>query len=119
MWTNLLHEFWFGYSVKRHLDTQLNKLQVENVDSNMESVSEFKVELSDDTGFADASWCQEFEGDVADHITQDDVRFHLKSGKWILITISVNNKSRKQFSEISLTLTQQQVQSCFGWQCSK
>ena len=52
------------------------------MDSEVESVSEFKVELSDDTGFDDASWCQEFEGDVADHITQDDVRIHLESGEW-------------------------------------
>ena len=74
----------------------MNKSQVENVDSNMESVSEFKVELSDDTGFDDASWCQEFEGDVADHITQDDVRIHLESGKQNLITISGDHKSRKQ-----------------------
>ena len=57
------------------------------MDSDMESISEIEVELSDDTGFADASWCQEFEGDVADHITQDDVRIYLKSRKWILITI--------------------------------
>ena len=81
MQTDLPHEFWFGCSVEQHLDTQSNELQVENVDSDMESVSEFKVELSDDTGFDDASWCQEFEGDVADHITQDDVRFHLMSRK--------------------------------------
>ena len=61
----------------------------------MESVSEIEVELSDDTGFDDASWCQEFEGDVADHITQDDVRIHLESGKKNLITILGNQKSRK------------------------
>ena len=62
----------------------------------MESVSEIKVELSDDTGFDDASWCHEFEGDVVDHITQNDVRIDLDSGKWNSITISVNNKSTKQ-----------------------
>ena len=65
----------------------------------MESVSEFKVELSDDTGFDDASWCQEFEGDVADHVTQDDVRIGLESGKWILVTISVNNKLTRQIKQ--------------------
>ena len=45
------------------------------------SVSEVKVELSDDTGFDDASGCNEFKGDVEDHITQDDVRIDLKSGE--------------------------------------
>ena len=53
------------------------------------------VELSVDTGFDDASWCQEFGSDVVDHITQDNVRIDLKSGKWILITILDNHKSRK------------------------
>ena len=62
------------------------------MDSDTESVSEIEIELSDDTGFDDASWCQEFEGDVADHITQDDVRIHLKSGKQFLITILGNHK---------------------------
>ena len=97
MWTDLPHEFLFGHSVKRRSDTQLNKSQVENVDSKVKVSVQFKVELSDDTGFDDASWCQEFEGDVADHITQDDVRIHLKSRKQFLITISDNHKSRKQF----------------------
>ena len=46
-----------------------------------QSVSEIKVELSDDTGFDDASWCQEFGSDVADHITQDDVRIDLENRK--------------------------------------
>ena len=56
----MLHEFWFGHSVKQHSDAQLNKLQVENVDSEVKVSVKFKVELSDDTGFDDASWCQEF-----------------------------------------------------------
>ena len=60
------------------------------------SVSEVKVELSDDTGFDDASGCNEFKGDVEDHITQDDVRFSLESRKWFLITILGDHKSRKR-----------------------
>ena len=60
------------------------------------SVSEAKVELSDDTGFDDASGCSELKGDVEHHITQDDVRFSLESGKWFLITILGNHKSRKR-----------------------
>ena len=59
-------------------------------------VSEVKVELSDDTGFDDASGCSEFKGDVEDHITQDDVRISLESGEWFLITTSVNNKLTRQ-----------------------
>ena len=88
--------FLFGCSVKRRLDTQLNKSQVENVDSEVKVSVQFKVELSDDTGFDDASWCQEFEGDVEDHITQDDVRIHLKSRKQFSITILGNHKLTRQ-----------------------
>ena len=61
------------------------------------SVSEVKVELSDNTGFDDASGCNEFKGDVEDLITQDDVRIDLESGEWFLITILGNHKLRKQF----------------------
>ena len=60
------------------------------------SISEVKIELSDDTGFDDASGCHEFTGDVEDHITQDDVRIGLESGEWFLITILVNNKLTRQ-----------------------
>ena len=57
------------------------------------SISEVEVELSDDTGFDDASGCHEVMW--PDHITQEDARIHLKSGKWISITILVNHKLRK------------------------
>ena len=69
------------HSVQWHLDTQSNELQVKISTVKWESIHEFKVELSDDTGFDDAGWCQEFGSDVVDHITQDDVRINLKSAK--------------------------------------
>ena len=49
------HEFWFGHSVERRSDTQLNKLQVKIGSVKWKVSVNFKVELSDESGFADAS----------------------------------------------------------------